>query len=69
LAEAVWRLIDDAEAEESDLRHAAQTGIADIEAGRFTLIASAEDAQELHKQLMVPLRDLLPTQENRAAST
>ncbi len=63
LQEAVSRLIEDAEAEEDDIRRAAAAGIADIEAGRFTTVATPEDDRVLGERLMARLRESLTADE------
>ena len=50
LTEAVLRLIEDDEAEE-EIIAVAQAGIADIEAGRYAVIATREDEQHLMERL------------------
>ena len=52
LEEAVLRLVDETRAEEDAVRHAVEAGSADIEAGRYTMIATREDGQRLHKCLV-----------------
>lgn len=47
LEEAIMRLIGDIQAEEDDIRQAAEAGMADVEAGRFTVVATAQDGQLL----------------------
>jgi predicted transcriptional regulator len=47
LEDAVRRLIDDARAEEDDIRAAAQAGVADIEAGRYVTTETPEDGRLL----------------------
>ena len=59
--EAVSRLIDDAQAEEDDISAAAQAGLADAEAGRYTTITSPEDGQRLHARLMTQMHESLTT--------
>ncbi len=59
--EAVVRLIHDARAEEDEIAAAARAGVADIEAGRFVIVATAEDTQLLHDRLMARLREELAT--------
>lgn len=59
LEEAVLRLIDDAHAEDGDIRGAAHVGVADIEAGRYTTLATPEDSQLLHERMMARLRESL----------
>jgi Arc/MetJ-type ribon-helix-helix transcriptional regulator len=61
LQEAVLRLIEDKEAEEADIRRAAETGIADMEAGRYVTVATPEDARLLDERLMSRLRESLRT--------
>ena len=56
LEEAVLRLVDDARLEADDVRAATEAGIADIEAGRHTTVAGAEDGRRLREQMMARLR-------------
>ena len=60
LEEAVRRLVDDAKAEEDDLQHAAEAGAADIDAGRYTTVATPEDERRLRDDMMARLRARLP---------
>ncbi len=59
LEEAVRRLIDDSDVEERELIEVAHAGIADMEAGRYVTVETAEDANALHEQTMQRLRDTL----------
>ena len=52
LEEAVMRLVDEALAEEDEIRQAAGTGIADVEAGRYSTISTVEEERLLRKRLM-----------------
>lgn len=52
LEEAVMRLIDETSAEEDTVRQAVEAGLADIEAGRYTTVATQEDGQRLQERLM-----------------
>jgi predicted transcriptional regulator len=45
--EAVMRLVEEAGAEEDALQLAVEAGSADIEAGRYTTVATPEDEQHL----------------------
>lgn len=63
LEEAVLRLIDDARLEDDEVRAAVQAGIADIEAGRYTTVATPEDSQRLLEQMLARLRANLSTRE------
>ncbi|HVB66455.1 MAG TPA: hypothetical protein VNE67_01195 [Acetobacteraceae bacterium] len=56
LAEAVHRLLDDASREADDVRAAAQAGIADIAAGRHTIVAGPHDGRRLREQMVARLR-------------
>jgi Arc/MetJ-type ribon-helix-helix transcriptional regulator len=58
LAEAVRRYVEDLEAEDEIIAEA-EAGIADIEAGRYTLVATTEDVEVLHERTMARLRDRL----------
>ena len=59
LEAAVLRLADEASEEEDAIRQAAEAGLADIEAGRYTTVATPEDARALHERLMARVRDRL----------
>ena len=50
------RLVDEACAEENELRQTAEAGIHDIEAGRYTTVITQEDGQLLQERLMARLR-------------
>lgn len=56
LEEAVMRLVDEARAEEEAVLQAAEAGLADIEAGRYTTVATLEDQQLLQERLMAKLQ-------------
>ena len=56
LEEAVMRLVDETRAEEEAVRQAAEAGLADIDAGRFTMVTTSEDGQLLQKRLMTRLQ-------------
>jgi len=57
LEEAVRRFIEDAHAEEEEVRGGAQAGTADAEAGRYATVATPEDSRLLHERLMARLRE------------
>jgi Arc/MetJ-type ribon-helix-helix transcriptional regulator len=59
LQEAVMRLIEDADAEDADILNVTEAGIADIEAGRFTIVATPEDSERLYDRLAARLRENL----------
>ncbi len=59
LEEAVMRLVDDTNAEEDELRRAAEAGSADIDAGRYATVATLEDGQRLQESMMARLRSRL----------
>ena len=63
LEEAVMRLVDEAGAEEDELWRVVEAGAADIEAGRYTTVATPEDELRLHDDRMARLRARLPTGE------
>jgi len=63
LEEAVLRLIDDARLEDDDIRGAAQAGIADVEAGRYTTVANAKERQRLQEHMTARLRASLSAKE------
>ena len=56
LEEAVLRLIDDARLEDEEIHAAAQAGIADMAAGRYTTVATPEETERLQERLMARLR-------------
>jgi hypothetical protein len=47
----------------SSVQGAVQAGLADIEAGRYTLVATPEDEQRLDERLMARLRKRLAAEE------
>ena len=61
LEEAVMRLVEEAHAEEDAVRHASEAWRADIEAGRYTTIATLEDERLLQERLMARLQARLTT--------
>lgn len=63
LEEAVLRLIDDARLEDDVVRGAAQARIADIAAGRYTMVATSVDGQRLQEHMMARLRASLSAKE------
>jgi hypothetical protein len=63
MEEAVLRLIGDGRAEEDVIAVAAECGAADIEVGRFTVIASVADGDRLHARLMAQMRDSFDARE------
>ncbi len=56
LEEAVKRLLDEAKSEDDELLQAVDAGSADIEAGRYTTVATAEDERNLHDGMMARLQ-------------
>ena len=60
--EAARRFMDDL-ALEDEIVAEAEAGIADIEAGRFVLISSAEDLEALREKTMARLREQLASGE------
>src|SRR5208283_353073 len=50
---------DEARIEMGEVREAARTGLTDIEAGRYTLVATPEDDQRLDERMMARLRKRL----------
>jgi predicted transcriptional regulator len=50
--EAVMRLVDDARAEREEIEAVVAAGIADIEAGRYTLISTDEDRARVEARIM-----------------
>lgn len=63
LEEAVMRLVEEARSEEDEVLGAARAGIADIEAGRYTSVASPADSHLVHERLMERLRARLTPEE------
>ncbi len=61
--EAVLRLIEEARLEEAEITQVAQNGIADIEAGRFTMVRNPEDARRAHERWMARLSHGLAAEE------
>ena len=57
LEEAVKRLVDEARGEEDELPQAVEAGSADIEAGRYTAVATAVDERHRHDGMMARLTD------------
>ena len=53
IEEAVRRLFDDRVAEDEAIGQAVEAGVADVEAGRFTMIASLADEAALRERLRV----------------
>ena len=56
LEDAVLRLVEESGAEEDAIQQSVAAGIADIEAGRFTTITTADDGERLRRRLMDRLR-------------
>ena len=56
LEEAVRRMVEATRREEDELLRVAEAGAADIDAGRFTTVASMEDERRLYDGIMVRLR-------------
>lgn len=56
LEEAIMRLVDETLVEEGAVRQAVEAGLADIEAGRTTTMATPEDTQLLQERLMARLQ-------------
>lgn len=63
LEEAVRRPVEEARLEEAEIVGAAQAGIADIEAGRFTTVGTSEDGLRVHQRWMANLHDGLAVKE------
>ncbi len=63
LEEAVRRLVDETCAEEGAIQQAAEAGLADVEAGRFTTVATPEDERLLQERLMASLQARLVADE------
>jgi Arc/MetJ-type ribon-helix-helix transcriptional regulator len=59
LADAVQRYADALELEEAEIVAAADEGIADIEAGRFELIANSDDMRRLRAELAAKLDQIM----------
>jgi Arc/MetJ-type ribon-helix-helix transcriptional regulator len=56
LEKAVRCLVDETRAEEDNVRQAAEAGVADIGAGRYTTVATQDDEQLLQERLMTKFR-------------
>ncbi|HEY4254049.1 MAG TPA: hypothetical protein VGM87_22770 [Roseomonas sp.] len=52
LEEAIMRLVDEGRAEEDELVQAAAAGSADIEAGRYTTLTTADDLRRFGDRVM-----------------
>lgn len=61
LEEAVMRLIDETRIEEGELHQVVKAGAADIDAGRYTTVATPEDERRLQDGMMARLRARLST--------
>ena len=62
LEEAVRRLVDETGAEEDELRRAVEAGAGDIDAGRYTVVATLGDERRLHDGLMARLQSRISTE-------
>ena len=56
LEEAVRRLVDETRNEEDELLQVVECGSADIEAGRYTTVATLEDERRVHDGIMARLQ-------------
>ncbi|MBE7213484.1 MAG: hypothetical protein INR65_20910 [Gluconacetobacter diazotrophicus] len=56
LEEAVRRQVDDTHAEETEIRRTVEAGTADIEAGRYTTVATRQDEERLQARMTARLR-------------
>ena len=56
LEEAVRRLVEEAGGEEDELLQAVEAGSADIEAGRYVIVATPADERRVHDGMMARLR-------------
>ena len=56
LEEAVRRLVDETLSEENELLQAAEAGSADIAAGRYVTVTTAENEERVHDGMMARLR-------------
>ena len=63
LEEAVMRLVDETRAEEEAVQQVAEAGLADVEAGRTTAVATPEDGRLLQERLMARLQARLAADE------
>jgi Arc/MetJ-type ribon-helix-helix transcriptional regulator len=63
LEEAALRLIDDARLEDDEVRAAAEAGISDFEAGRYTTVTTSDDSQGLLEQMLARLHASLSAEE------
>ncbi len=63
LEEAVMRLVEDARAEEDEVRRVTEVGVADAKAGRYTTVATPEAGQLLQERMMARLRARLAAEE------
>ena len=55
------RLVDEAKAEEDELREAVRAGSNDIDAGRYRMVTFPEDERHLRDGMMARLRTRLST--------
>lgn len=63
LEEAVMRLVDEAGLEEAEILSVAEAGIADIKAGRYTVVSTPADSRGVHERSMKRLRERLAAGE------
>jgi Arc/MetJ-type ribon-helix-helix transcriptional regulator len=59
LQRAVARYAEELEAEAEEIDQVVAAGLADIEAGRFTSIATPEDSEAFHQHIMARVRERL----------
>ena len=50
------RLVGDAHAEEEELAACVQAEISDMDAGRYTVVATPDDSQRLYERMMARLQ-------------
>lgn len=63
LEEAVMRLVDEAGLEKAEILSVAEAGIADIEAGRYTVVSTPADGRRVHERSIERLRERLAAGE------
>ena len=63
LEQAVARYAEELQEEAEEIKQIAAAGVAAIEDGRYTTIATPEDSEALHERVMARLRERLAARE------